>query len=128
MCRPIQVSNQRELFMGMLSVSDMSKTMDKAIMKAGYERHYRNVRRIVPKDRLLELDLKDLAWEPLCKFLKKEVPKNTPFPRLNESKVFRNEYKRLHRMSVLAGVTIILGGVLASTAVALGAMWLARRY
>lgn len=117
-----------KLFMGMLGVSDMGKTKDEAVMKAGYERHYRSVRRMVPKDRLLELDLEDLGWAPICKFLNKEIPKNKPFPRLNESKVFRNEYKRLHRMSLLGGVSIILGGALGTVAVAVGAMWLAQRY
>lgn len=117
-----------KLFMGMLGVSDMAKTKNEAVMKAGIERHYRSVRRMVPKDRLLELDLKDLSWEPICNFLNKEVPKDQPFPRLNESRVFRNEYRRLHRMSVLAGVTIILGGALGSAAVAVGAMWFAQHH
>ena len=42
----------------------------------------------VPKDKLLVFDIKE-GWEPLCKFLNKEVP-NKPFPRSNDSKQFQN--------------------------------------
>lgn len=39
------------------------------------------IRGLVPKGRLLEWSA-DEGWEPLCKFLGKEVPKQ-PFPRAN---------------------------------------------
>ncbi|EEH37613.2 hypothetical protein PAAG_08031 [Paracoccidioides lutzii Pb01] len=41
--------------------------------KDTYRRHYAMIRRIVPKERLLEYKLGS-GWEPLCKFLGKEVP------------------------------------------------------
>ncbi|KAL6401054.1 nad dependent epimerase [Ilyonectria robusta] len=47
-----------------------------------YREHYALVRSITPKERLLEFKLED-GWEPLCKFLGKEVP-TSEFPRLNE--------------------------------------------
>ena len=37
----------------------------------------------VPKDKLLIWNVKD-GWEPVCRFLKKEVPK-VPFPQLNKA-------------------------------------------
>ena len=46
--------------------------------KAYYEEHNERVIRTVPKDRLLIWNVKD-GWEPLCKFLGKEVP-NIPIP------------------------------------------------
>lgn len=49
------------------------------------EEHDRIVKEIVPRDRLLVLDLKE-GWEPLCKFLDKPVP-NQPFPRTNDAEV-----------------------------------------
>ncbi|KAJ5691985.1 P-loop containing nucleoside triphosphate hydrolase protein [Penicillium macrosclerotiorum] len=54
-------------------------------------RHYANVRRMVPAKRLLETDLKDLDWKPLCEFLEKDTPV-APFPHLNDSRVVSNSY------------------------------------
>lgn len=45
--------------------------------------HCERVRSLVPKDQLLEWDVED-GWEPLCKFLGKEIP-DIPFPRTNDS-------------------------------------------
>lgn len=39
------------------------------------------IRGLVPPDRLLEWSVED-GWEPLCKFLGKDVP-DEPFPHLN---------------------------------------------
>ncbi|KAF2193062.1 hypothetical protein K469DRAFT_693120 [Zopfia rhizophila CBS 207.26] len=56
--------------------------------KAGFEAHNDLVRRVVPKDRLLEFG-PDFRWEPLCEFLGEEVPKGE-YPRLNESKAMQD--------------------------------------
>ena len=47
-----------------------------------YREHYRRIREAAPKERLLEYRLGE-GWEPLCKFLGKEMP-DLPFPRINE--------------------------------------------
>ncbi|KAJ7144533.1 P-loop containing nucleoside triphosphate hydrolase protein [Mycena epipterygia] len=57
--------------------------------KAGYRAHYDKVRGLVPRERLLEFDVKE-GWEPLCKFLGKDVP-DTPFPRVNDALQFQQE-------------------------------------
>ena len=41
------------------------------------------MKRHVPKDKLLVFNVKE-GWEPLCKFLGKDVPE-VPFPNVNES-------------------------------------------
>lgn len=41
------------------------------------------MRKIVPQERLLEVELGS-GWEPLCKFLDKRIP-NQPFPHVNEA-------------------------------------------
>lgn len=41
--------------------------------KDAYRHHYRDVREMVPRERLLEFELRQ-GWEPLCRFLGKEVP------------------------------------------------------
>ncbi|KAK0757881.1 hypothetical protein N5P37_009173 [Trichoderma harzianum] len=52
--------------------------------RAVYDEHYAAVRKIVPPENLLELNLED-GWAPLCNFLGKEIP-DTPFPHVNDRK------------------------------------------
>ena len=47
-----------------------------------YERHNEEVERSVPEEKLLVYEVKE-GWEPLCRFLGKEVP-DEPFPRVND--------------------------------------------
>ena len=54
---------------------------DRDYMVAAFERHTAEVRRAIPKDRLLVLEVAQ-GWKPLCEFLDVPVP-NVPFPRLN---------------------------------------------
>jgi hypothetical protein len=54
---------------------------DRDHMIAAFERHSADVRRAIPQDRLLELEVAQ-GWEPLCEFLAVRVP-TKPFPRLN---------------------------------------------
>lgn len=51
-----------------------------------YKRHNQQVLEIVPKERLLQFDVKD-GWQPLCEFLQKSIP-DEPFPWLNERTEF----------------------------------------
>ncbi|OHW92210.1 hypothetical protein CSPAE12_09221 [Colletotrichum incanum] len=58
--------------------------MARAIKRNGkwiYREHCDMIRGMVPPDRLLEWSV-DEGWEPLCKFLGKEVP-DAPFPHAN---------------------------------------------
>jgi hypothetical protein len=55
-------------------------------MRAAMERFNQQVQDTVPSDRLLVWSVSD-GWEPLCEFLELPVP-DTPFPHLNDSKVF----------------------------------------
>ena len=50
---------------------------------ARLDEYFDEVRRLVPKGQLLEYKMGD-GWEPLCKFLGKEVP-DVPFPFANEA-------------------------------------------
>lgn len=56
-------------------------------MRKSYEDHYALVRRVCPKERLLEMPLGKSGWNELCEFLGHKVP-TTPWPKLNESDVF----------------------------------------
>lgn len=50
-----------------------------------FNAHNQAVQENVPADRLLVFRVQE-GWEPLCKFLERDVPKGTPFPHLNEGK------------------------------------------
>ncbi len=52
-----------------------------------YERHNEEVKRTVPKDRLLVFEAKD-GWEPLCEFLGVKVP-SAPYPNMNTTEEFQ---------------------------------------
>ena len=49
-----------------------------------FEKHNQAVRHVVPKDRLLEYDVRQ-GWGPLCQFLQVPIPEK-PFPHLNVGK------------------------------------------
>lgn len=56
-------------------VAGHAQTIDEARVRSkdAYRHYYRDIKEMVPKERLLEFNLKD-GWEPLCKFLGKPVP------------------------------------------------------
>ncbi|CAM9803692.1 unnamed protein product, partial [Heterosigma akashiwo] len=57
-----------------------------------YSAHNAAVQKHVPKDKLLVFNVKD-GWEPLCRYLGKEVPDGAPFPNVNESKELQRATK-----------------------------------
>ncbi len=53
-----------------------------------YRKHIQHVVEMVPRERLLQFDVRD-GWKPLCDFLQKAIPVE-PFPRVNERSEFIN--------------------------------------
>jgi hypothetical protein len=87
--------------------------------EAAYLDQVARVRDSVPKERLLEFDVKQ-GWEPLCKFLDKPVPKDKPFPKLMDRAMFRmieDQVKYYDTLGMLintakrVGVVAVLGGL-----------------
>jgi len=64
---------------------------DKRAVIAAYEAHNAEVRRTIPKERLLEFDVAQ-GWEPLCRFLGAPLPA-TPFPKTNSTVEFQDRAK-----------------------------------
>jgi hypothetical protein len=95
---------------------------DRAYAIEVFERHTREVRELVPPERLLTYEV-SAGWGPLCDFLGVPVPA-TPFPRLNDAESFRRMQRRrmLEAVSVPLGITV---AVLAAGVV--GALALRRR-
>jgi hypothetical protein len=52
-----------------------------------FNRHNEEVKATVPAEKLLVYDVKQ-GWEPLCQFLNVPVPRETPFPHLNDTASF----------------------------------------
>ena len=59
---------------------------DRAHALKVYNSHIEEVKKTIPKDRLLVFDVKS-GWSPLCNFLELDIPK-TPFPRTNSTDEF----------------------------------------
>jgi Sulfotransferase domain len=91
--------------------------------KQWYFDHNQRIRDLVPSERLLEFNPKE-GWEPLCRFLGKEVPESV-FPRSNESAGFTKGIDReflvfklrryrvlLRRFSVLMVLSAVILSVL----------------
>ncbi|KAI2627174.1 P-loop containing nucleoside triphosphate hydrolase protein [Xylaria nigripes] len=64
--------------------------------KEVFTRHYEEIRKMVPPERLLEYRVQD-GWEPLCKFLDVPVPKDVPFPNVNDNSDFITRSRRRNR-------------------------------
>ncbi|KAF2704540.1 hypothetical protein K504DRAFT_461303 [Pleomassaria siparia CBS 279.74] len=58
-----------------------------------YERHIAWLKSVVPEEQLVFFSVKD-GWEPLCKALGKPVPKDIPFPRINDGEAINRLAKR----------------------------------
>ena len=59
-----------------------------------WELHMAWLKEIVPQEKLFFADVKD-GWAPLCNALNVPIPKDTPFPRLNDAKSIENEFKKM---------------------------------
>lgn len=63
-----------------------------------FEEHYARIRKLVPKERLLEYHVSE-GWEPLCKFLDVPMPE-AKFPSGNEVSVFHRRFRSSFRYVV----------------------------
>ena len=78
-----------------------------------FERWNEDVIKSVPADRLLVFDVKE-GWEPLCRFLGVEVPKDRPFPRVNERAEMQKKVRTLRLVRHLgraAAAALAVGGL-----------------
>ncbi len=72
---------------------------DETLLKA-FKEHNKSVIEKCPKDKLLVFEAAQ-EWEPLCKFLEKEIP-NKPYPRVWDKEAFNNELtRRINRIGYL---------------------------
>jgi len=69
-----------------------NKLEDKAHALEVFKKHIEEVKRVVPKERLLIFEAKH-GWEPLCVFLNVPVPVNKPYPHRNKGAIVRQILK-----------------------------------
>jgi len=74
------------------------------------------VKRTVPKERLLVMDLKE-GWEPLCGFLDVPVP-DTPLPRANDAAAAEKAAK-----TIFGQLLMIWAGIFSASGLFLYALW-----
>jgi len=76
-------------------------------LTAFYEQHLEKIRKLVPDDRLIELNAND-GWEPLCNGLNLPIP-SVPFPRKNERSGFMNKFgpMLIEKMSKITGADLL---------------------
>lgn len=90
----------------------LGRFADKEHALAVFDRHNEEVRRTVPPDRLLVYEVSQ-GWGPLCAFLGVPVPKDKPFPRLNDTAEFRSRIRKaagfVWATSCAAVVLVVLG-------------------
>lgn len=79
-----------------------------------YERHIARLTKIVPPHKLVFFDVKD-GWEPLCMALGKDIPKDVPFPRINDGKAI-DHWAKKHVQRGLARWFSIVSVLVAVTA------------
>ncbi|KAG2216971.1 hypothetical protein INT45_011877 [Circinella minor] len=75
-------------------IADPKRFQNKEDIKKKFEEHYNKVKRIVPKDRLLVLQLGE-GWNRLCEFLDKPIP-NEPYPRTNSTKELQESVEKIY--------------------------------
>ena len=69
-----------------------NKLEDKVHTVEVFNKHIEEVKRTVPKERLLIFEAKH-GWEPLCMFLDVPVPANKPYPHRNKGSIVRQILK-----------------------------------
>ena len=116
-------SLMRKMEYGMFKCSDQAGFRARATET--YREHYAKVRRMVPKERLLEYRLGS-GWGPLCKFIGKEVPAEE-FPFLNEKKEFAIWMKKIQQRELRRGLSnmsyLLVPGAIIGAAWILKRMW-----
>lgn len=78
-----------KIITGRAGASDPSQV--RGLAREAYRRHYAEIRKMVPQDRILELQLGD--WKSLCAFLGKDIP-DVAFSKLNDADAFRQHIKQ----------------------------------
>ncbi|QIW97342.1 hypothetical protein AMS68_002860 [Peltaster fructicola] len=83
-------------------------TANDEVLVRQWDAHMEMIKEQVPSEKLFFYDVRE-GWEPLCKILGKPVPKDMPFPRLNDSMAIEAAFKSwsIQGLTIWAGVTSV---------------------
>lgn len=123
-------------FMGFFDTDVMGKwtPMTRALFKAVfdndfenngkkvYDEHYAMIRKLVPKDKLLDYQIGE-GWDRLCEFLECDKP-NVPYPNTNEAAAFRDRNWLRFKLSAKRGAPRLAMASLGLTAIFMWCFWL----
>ncbi|KAI7882022.1 hypothetical protein K492DRAFT_176543, partial [Lichtheimia hyalospora FSU 10163] len=87
---PEDIKNQREMTRTIVldgAFDDLDRFLDEERIKGIYNAHNEWVKKNIPSDRLLIMELGE-GWERMCKFLDKPMP-SEPYPRVNSTGAFK---------------------------------------
>jgi len=96
---------------------------------ATYHAHNALVRALVPKERLLEYHVEE-GWDPLCRFLGVERPREeegVAFPRSNERDVFEKRFRKAFVLTCARCARTVVRGAFGVGIAVLVARWLWER-
>lgn len=88
-----------------------------------YRDYYEEIRRVAPKENLLEYKLGS-GWAPLCEFLGKEIP-DVPFPHMNESQSLHKVFEEMGAKAIRSSLKNVGMVVSAGAVVAFAVYWAA---
>ncbi|KAI1375875.1 hypothetical protein F4677DRAFT_103565 [Hypoxylon crocopeplum] len=114
--RPVHA--MRKVILGFFNATSREE-VDVVQARDAYDAYFRDIRKLVPPERLLEYKMGS-GWEPLCTFLGMKVP-DVSFPNANE-KATHSVEARAREKQFLANATRLSGPWLVGLAV-LGVAW-----
>ncbi|KAJ6529835.1 P-loop containing nucleoside triphosphate hydrolase protein [Mycena capillaripes] len=92
------------------------ESLNEAEAKGRYLEYYDEIRKLVPRERLLEYEMGE-SWPKLCAFLGKDVPE-TPFPHKNDAKmILEGSHRQIGLIYKRAAVRVLLPTTVLVTAV-----------
>ena len=83
------------------------KYRDRDTLHRVYEEYNQRIRDNVPKERLLEFNVKQ-GWGPLCRFLNKPIPEGIPFPHVHDRAKLLGEHFVLELATWIWPLAILL--------------------
>lgn len=95
---PPRVHEIRSMILAIVKDGELKDFAEKENMMQQFNEHTEKVKKIVPADRLLIFQPGD-GWEPLCRFLGVDVPKDIPYPHLNKKDDFQKMAGKLFDMA-----------------------------
>ena len=87
-----------------------SRTKAKSNALAAYRAHYSEVRKTIPSDQLIDYRLGS-GWEPLCAFLRKDIP-TVPFPCRDDTSTLPLVFREVRKRAIWNAIFYVIALVL----------------